>query len=372
MDFQLSPDTDALRELLTRILTECSSPDRLTEFDRSGEWFDRRTYRALAAAGVIGATLGDDVGGAGLGLLDLHFVLEQLGAHVAQVPLWETVVLGAHTIERHGSAVQRKRWLPGVVGGTVLLTAALLGPGAADPRLPSVRARPTDDGWQLNGVLSQVPLAAYADRILVPAGTDDRSVMVFLIDPQTSGAQLEAQDTASRRPCSRLKLIDVEVEVDDLVGADGSAVLDDLLLRAESGLASIQSGVCAAALQLAASHAATRQQFGRVIASFQAVGQRLADAYVDAEAIRLTSLQAAWRLDEGLDSAEAVAIAKWWAAEAGHRVLHSAQHVHGGIGIDLSYPLHRYFMLGKEIEFSLGHATLQLSRIGRTLAQRDE
>jgi alkylation response protein AidB-like acyl-CoA dehydrogenase len=123
------------------------------------------------------------------------------------------------------------------------------------------------------------------------------------------------------------------------------------------------------ALELTAAYARTREQFGQPIGSFQAVAQRLADAYIDVEAIRLTMWQAAWRLSEGLPAGTEVAIAKFWAADAGHRVAHTAVHVHGGMGVDLSYPLHRYFTAAADNEFTLGGATAQLRRIGAALAR---
>jgi alkylation response protein AidB-like acyl-CoA dehydrogenase len=135
----------------------------------------------------------------------------------------------------------------------------------------------------------------------------------------------------------------------------------------------MQSGVIERALELTAEYAKSRVAFGRPIGSFQAVTQRLADAFVDVEAVRLTMWQAAWLLSAGAPgsadgAATEVATAKFWAAEAGHRVAHTAVHVHGGMGIDVSYPVHRYFVAAKRNEFALGGATIQLRRIGGALA----
>jgi alkylation response protein AidB-like acyl-CoA dehydrogenase len=365
VDFDCGADTAAMRGLATRILREQSTPERLTALDTAGTWFDQRTYQALAGAGVLGAAFAEDVGGAGLGLLELHYVLEQAGATTAHVPLVETVV-GALTIERFGSAAQRQQWLPGVVAGRTLLSTALTEPGPVDPLRPRTRGVSAGTGWTLTGSKSQVPLADTALRILVPAQLPNGATGVFLVDPRAAGVTLAAQHTADRRPVSQLELSEVAVGMTDRIGGDD--VLADLVLRVESAQSSMQSGVCAGALDLAAEHARNRVQFGRPIGTFQAVGQRLADAWIDAEAVRLTSLQAAWRLDAGLPAVEAVAIAKWWAAEAGHRVLHAAHHIHGGIGIDLSYPLHRYFLLAKHNEFTLGNARQQLRTLGRALA----
>ena len=97
------------------------------------------------------------------------------------------------------------------------------------------------------------------------------------------------------------------------------------------------------------------------------MGQRLADAYIDVEAIRLTMWQAAWRLAEGLPSEEQVAIAKFQASDGGQRVCAAAQHLHGGIGVDLDYPLHRYTLWAKQVELTLGSGTPQLVKIGEML-----
>jgi alkylation response protein AidB-like acyl-CoA dehydrogenase len=126
--------------------------------------------------------------------------------------------------------------------------------------------------------------------------------------------------------------------------------------------------VCERAVELTAEYSKIRVQFERPIATFQAVGQRLADAYIDAEGIRLTLWQAAWRLSEDLPADTEIDTAKFWASDAGHRIAHTAVHIHGGVGIDLDYPLHRYFIAAKHTEFSLGTATDHLRSIGATLA----
>ena len=135
------------------------------------------------------------------------------------------------------------------------------------------------------------------------------------------------------------------------------------------GLCALQLGVVERSLELTSEYAQSRVQFGQPIGSFQAVAQRLADAYIDVEAVRLTMWQAAWRLSAGLPCDTEIATAKFWAADAGHRVAHTAVHVHGGVGIDVDYPLHRYFTVAKRCEFALGRATAQLRRIGAALAQ---
>jgi len=210
-----------------------------------------------------------------------------------------------------------------------------------------------------------VDAAPRADLFLVPA-TAPGGVLVFLVSPSDAGVSVEPQQLTDSAPAGRVVLDGVVLDDDRVLG--GVEVADWLVARATVGLCAVQSGVIERALELTAEYAKSRVAFGRPIGSFQAVTQRLADAYVDAEAVRLTMWQAAWMLSDGRAAATEVATAKFWAAEAGHRVAHTAVHVHGGLGIDVTYPVHRYFVAAKQHEFALGGATVQLLRIGGALA----
>jgi acyl-CoA dehydrogenase len=196
-------------------------------------------------------------------------------------------------------------------------------------------------------------------------------VLVFLVAPSDAGVSVEPQRLTDFGSAGRVVLDGCVLDDDRVLGGDG--VADWLVARATVGLCAVQSGVIERALELTAEYAKSRVAFGRPIGSFQAVTQRLADAFVDVEAVRLTMWQAAWLLASGSagsvgGAAAEVATAKFWAAEAGHRVAHTAVHVHGGMGIDVTYPVHRYFVAAKRHEFALGGATAQLRRIGDVLA----
>jgi alkylation response protein AidB-like acyl-CoA dehydrogenase len=214
-----------------------------------------------------------------------------------------------------------------------------------------------------------------AGLVLVPATRlDDRGQRlgpaVFAVDPEASGASRQPVAGAFRVE-ALLELDGVVVDEGDLLGgptADGAAVLSHLAQQATVALCMAQAGACAAAVELTAEYTKTREQFGKPIASFQAVGQRAADAYVDAQAVRLTAWQAAWRLSQGLPAAAEVATAKYWAADGGQRVVHAATHLHGGVGVDREYALHRYFLWTEQIELTLGGATESLLGLGRLLA----
>ena len=371
MDFSFSEEQEAVRELADRIFTDLSTQERLRELelDADGDRFDRKLWSELAAAGLLGIALPEDVGGAGLGFLETGLLAEAAGRTAAYVPVVETLAAAAPAIARFGTEAQQQRWLPGVVTGDAVLTTALVELGGT-PGAPATVAEPSGDGWTLTGVKACVPSGTFADAVLVPARIEPDGVAVFLVETGADGVSVERQEANNGQPEGLLTLSGVTVGPDALLGSvgEGPAVIEWLVQRSTTALALMQAGAAAASVALVAEYTKTREQFGKPIATFQAVGQRAADAYVDAEAIRLTAWQAAWRLAEGMPADKEIAVAKFWAADGGQRVVHAAVHLHGGVGVDREYPLHRFFLNTKHIELTLGGATDQLLRLGATLA----
>lgn len=373
MDFTLDEEAEALRELAARILTDQATNERTGAIERAalegGDGIDRPLYEAIATAGLLAAPLGEEYGGAGVGLLGAAAIIEEVGRTAAAVPVLESLVLGALPIERFGSEALRAAVLPGVADGSLFVTSALV-EELGDPLDPRATATPAAGGGHLlDGVKSCVPIGGAAARILVPARLADGTTAVFAVDPSASGVTLERQETSTRRPEARLVLSGVAVGPDDLLGAEAPGeVLCWIVERAVAAYCVMAAGVCDAALRLTAEYVKGREQFGRVLASFQAVGQRAADAYIDTVAVRLTAWQAVWRLSAGLPAGDEVAIAKYWASEGGQRVVHACHHLHGGVGVDRAYPLHRYFLLSRYLELVLGGAAPQLAELGRRIA----
>jgi 3-oxocholest-4-en-26-oyl-CoA dehydrogenase beta subunit len=363
MDFSLTEEQVAVRDLAAQIFEGKAPVGRVKEIEATSERIDRELWAELALANLLGIALPEDVGGSGFGMVELALVLEQQGRRVAPVPIWPTVVLGALPLAEFGSAAQRAAWLPDVVSGDVFLTAALEEGAGSDPRRPLTRA----SGGRLTGVKLSVPAAHVAARILVPATDDDGAVSVYLVDPSSPGATLAHAETTDRQLHSHLTL---DAAAGERVGdpGQGTRIVSWLLDRAMVGLAAMQVGICEEAVRVAAEYTSNRKQFGRPLSSFQGAALKAADAYIDTEAMRVTMLEAAWRLAEGLDATLEAQVAKWWAAEAGQRVVHTTQHLHGGIGADIEYPIHRYFLWGKQIEIMLGGPSATLAALGQQLA----
>ncbi len=361
MDFDLTDDQQTIAAVARQVFENRTTPGHLTELEAGDVRYDGSLWRELAAADLLGISLPESVGGSGRGFVELALLLAEVGWNVAPVPVYATLLLGADTIARHGDDAQRESYLPAVINGTSLLTAGLAEPGRSDPTAPVTTARRDGAGWRLDGVKELVPAAQLANAILVPASLADDDIGVFVIDADAAGVDIRAVATTNGEPHADVSL-DGAVATQRLAG--GRDILDSLYARAMVGLCAIQLGVTERALRMAASYTTEREQFGRPIGSFQAVQQRMADAFIDVEAIRWTMWQAAWRLDQGEPPGRDAAIAKFWSAEAGSRVAATAQQVHGGMGIDITYPLSRYFLWAKHNELTLGSASAQLARLG--------
>ncbi|MFF5987478.1 acyl-CoA dehydrogenase family protein [Prauserella flavalba] len=354
MDFTLTEAQQDLAALTRRIANDHVTPESLGPAGAGG--FDRALWTALARAGVLDAALPSAVGGGGFGLLEQCSILIELGRAVAPVPYLPGIAAAAATLAEFGTPEQTERWLVPVLRGERVLAVALPDTGAPT----GFTAERDDAGVRITGAQSAVPFGAFADGFLVQATSADGELVAVVDANDLTVSPQSAVDHA-------------DAALAEATDARASAVLPAravpwLRARATAGLCAFQLGVLERAVELTAEYARERTQFGQPIGGFQAVRHRLADAHLDVEAVRLTLWQAAWRLTEREDAAEEVATAKYWAAEAGHRVAHTVVHVHGGVGIDVDHPVHRYFVAAKRTEFALGGATAHLRELGSQLA----
>ncbi len=363
MDFKTTEASDDLGGLVRSITESVVTPERQKELDKLDERFDRELWAKLIDSDILSTTAPESVGGGGFGALEQSAVLVALGRQLAAVPYLESTILGAGAIAEFGSAELQSEWATPAVAGSKIVVPALDGEMGQGP----VQATGSNEsGYTLTGSRTQVAYGPVADAFLVPAETDS-GVKVFLVAAADAGVTVTSLDTTGHGSVAHLDLQGVTVAADRVVG--GAEVLEWLQLHNVLGRTAFQLGVVERALELTALYAREREQFDRPIGSFQAVSSRLADGYIDVKALRLTLTQASWRVAEGLPAEVDVNTAAFWAAEAGHRVAHTAVHVHGGVGIDMDHPVHRYFLAAKQTEFAVGGATGQLLQIGRELAE---
>ena len=362
MDFKTPEAFDDLGGLTRTITESVCTPEHQRKLDGLKQRIDHDLWGKLIEADILSTAAPESLGGGGFGVLEQVAVLVALGRQLAAVPYLESVVLGAGALAKFGSESLQQEWATPAINGEKILAVALDGEMGEGP----VQATATGAAFKLTGSRTQVSYGPVADAFLVPAETDS-GTKVFLIAKDDPGVTVSALDTTGHGSVGHLELQGVEAA--RVVGGDqGAAVLGWLTTHGALGRSAYQLGVLERALELTSEYAREREQFDRPIGSFQAVSSRLADGYIDVKALRLTLTQAAWRLSEDLPADVDVNTAAFWAADAGHRVAHTTVHVHGGVGIDLDHPVHRYFLAAKQTEFAVGSATGQLLRIGRELA----
>ncbi|MFD0682917.1 acyl-CoA dehydrogenase family protein [Actinomadura fibrosa] len=369
MDFNLDETQQEIRGLAADLLARESSHERLEAFEKRGKddpAYDVAAWKALAQAGLLGIVLPEDAGGAGLGPVELAVILREAGARTAPVPLYASLALAAVPIGRHGTAEQRALLAPLAEGETVL-TGAYREVGPAGE--VNTTARPDGDGHVLDGVKTFVPYAREAARILIPARVEGGGIGVFLVEPDA--VTITPQPSATTEPLSRVALDGVRVGPDTLLGgtADGAA-WETLRRSAVAGAVALASGVIEGALELTKEYVKTREQFDRALAQFQAVTMQIGDVYIAKRALDVAVWAGVWRFAEGAaDADEDLAIAAYNACDPVVKALYTCQHLHGGIGLDVTYPLHRYFAWGKQLGHLLGGAEDRLDSLGALVAQ---
>ena len=330
--------------------------DSLKALAKEGTWFHERAWKQLAESEMLGLAIPEEYGGAGMGLTELCILLQQVGRTVAPIPAIETLVSAALPLAEFGTPEQKDRFLGGIAQGRIVMTPALVDTGSRDPFRPSATATAAGDGWRVTGRFSNVAYADIADRIVVPARTEGGATLVLLVDPKGEGVRLGEQRGTNGQPLWLLELNGAAVGADDVLGSadEGEAVLRYLVDRTTLSICAVEYGIAEQALFMTANYAGERKQFGVPIATFQGVTQRVGDAYIDVQVMRSSMWQACWRLDQGLEADKELAVAKFFASEAGARVVAAAQHVHGGMGFDRDYPLYRYFMTSKHLGIHVG------------------
>ncbi|HEX4704416.1 MAG TPA: acyl-CoA dehydrogenase family protein [Pseudonocardiaceae bacterium] len=347
MDFSLDEPQRAVADLAADVL------------GRDGDGPDD-VWPAMAKAGLLCLALPADLGGDGLDVLAVSLVLAEVGRHASEVPALATLALGVLPVVHVGTSAQRQNLLPPVAEGSRILTAATSEPGDPLPVTPRTTARLDGDTFLVNGTKIGVPHAADAYRVLLPVSLADGGAGVLLLDPHTDGVRLDQ----AASDC-RLRMTNVRVPVGDLLGdsTDGSAVAE-LNALAVAGACALGDGLLAGALALTTGHIRTREQFGRPLAAFQAVAQQIADVYIAGRTLHLAARSACWRLDAGRPAAVELDVAGYWLAAELLPAMHICHHLHGGLGLDVTYPMHRYYAQAQDLTRFVGGVEARLGRLG--------
>ncbi len=370
MDFSYSEEQREVQNLARQILTDLATTDRIKQLENQKLRYDSALWEKLAEAGLLGVAIDADYEGMGFGLTELCLVIEEVGRTVAPVPAISTLVT-ALAVQKYGSASQKSDLLPQVAGGKLLLTSALMENQNEDAAAPALTtARKEGDGWVISGVKNCVPFAEQSGQMLVSAKAEG-GVLVALVSPKAAGVKLTSLRVTTYEPQCLVELSDVKVSAADVLvaPADGAAAMQWLVERYEAALCAAQLGATHKMMSMTASYTSERHQFGVPIATFQAVGHRAANCYIDIECLRLVTQQAVSMLEEADYATTEVTVAKVWAGDVGHRVSYAAQHLHGGMGVDRDYPLWRYCLWVRQNEMTLGSSAAQLSKLADRIVE---
>lgn len=362
MDFELSEDQRAIEEMAVSLFTDNCDDDTMRHWDSRGEPMMAALWSLCRETGLHALAIPEANGGSGLGMTELMLVLQAQGRGLGQVPLWRhqltAAALATFANDEYAALIDN------AASGEALLSLSLEGVNAA--RGIELEATPDGAQWQVNGRIDALPLAAQSAAALVPVLLHGQPRLLLL--------DLHA-------PCVRLTpavmthgeaVADVQVEGLSIAHLLPVNALDWLEPRAIAALAALQLGVSEEQIRRTVEYVSERQQFERRIGSFQAVQMSMADARIALEALRSNLWQLCYRLDAGLPAPSEALATAWQACEAGHRIGHVAQHVHGGIGVDLTYPIHRFLYWSRALGLALGGSAACLERLGDWLSDNDK
>ncbi|MDX1692294.1 MAG: acyl-CoA dehydrogenase family protein [Ketobacteraceae bacterium] len=373
MNFQFSDDQLTIKDVAEKIFRDLCDDETIRNISKEAVPVHRALWAQLAESGLLGAPLPGAYGGSELGLAEICLIVQAQGAAVAPVPLLETVVECAMPVARFGSDALKQRILPAVNSGELMLAAVRSYQGLRD-KAP-VMASQDGDTWLLNGDSGLVSYGPVAGGFLVCACLEQEGHWLGYVDAGTEGVNLTTQKSMSGEICGHIRFDNVKVPAGDVL-ASGKAAAEALEWQAQrtyTALAAQQVGILKEGLQRAAEYTSERKQFGRPLASFQAVAQQAADAYMAIEALQGVYWRALADIEENNpEAAMSARVAKFWTAEAGHIAGHVALHIHGGIGQDLDYPAHRFFIWAKQNENYLGGANRFSTELGDLVAQNPE
>lgn len=369
MNFNYSEDQLSIKEVADRMFRDLCGDDTIKQLFKTEQPFHAELWQQLASAGLLATALPAEYGGSEMGMTELCIVLEAQGRSVAPLPLLESIVACAMPLAQFAGDSLKKSVLPAVASGEKILVPVR--PYAGLQSLSPLSATTSADGWVLNGVSSLCLYATLANGYLVQANLGNGGRWIGYCDAGSKGIAITAQKAGSGEPAGQISFDNVEVRNGHCiaVGDEADALIEWQHQRLYTAMAALQVGVLREGMQRAASYTNERHQFGRSLSSFQAVAQQAADGYMAVEALQ----GVVWRALDDLDNSNALAplsarVAKFWLCESGHKAGHIFLHLHGGIGQDLDYPLHRFFTWAKKNELTFGSAATHSAALGKLIA----
>lgn len=364
MNFSEQSHQTEVRASLDKILREHCSQECLKEYDSNFK-HDENLLSLLSSNGYLGLGLNEKYGGSGEDLYDLGILFEQLGYHAAPLSLSGCLVDVAQTIQKFGNEKSCKDILGSIIAGEIY-TSAILEPSNQDPENPITTAKIENDQLIISGTKYLSEISSMAKSILISVNSSEGVLLVLV---ESDKVQLTELSSTANSPLFKVELDSIKVSRESIIHEPGRG-LEALryLIQINMVMRSyIALGVTEKMTSLVAGYTSAREQFGRVIGTFQAVSHRAADCFIELECLRLVNQQASINLNTNLDCENDALVSKIWAGNTCHKISYSAQHLHGGMGVDKDYVLWRYCLLAKECELINGSASQNIDRLGINL-----
>lgn len=374
MDFSMTEIQEVFKSTAKKFFDEKCTTSALAEFEKSENQYSPSFYKELADLGFLGLVVPEEYGGIDGDLMDLSIIVEEAGKAMFSAPFISSLVTGVLPILNFGTKEQKKKLLPQIIEGQSIVTGALVESQAHyDLSYVKAQAIKNGDGYMLNGTKLFVKFAQSADYFLTLARTDSKEegskegLSLFLVKNDAT-IKKQALQSIGSDSLFEVEFQNLQLKKTDLLGIEneGWAAVDKINQLATALQCVEMAGLLRRALDLTSNYVKERTQFNRPIGSFQSVQHRLADIYTIVEGGQLAALQAVWRLNEGLSAEKEIAVAKAWLCKEGQKVLVGTHQLHGGMGIDMDYPLQFAFRRFKSMEVELGSAPIQLKKIAST------
>jgi len=361
MDFTIPEMHNEIKTLASDIFSDHAEPERLKGLEANGAYFDKEVWAKVVETSLHAASLPESLGGMGMDYLATSMISEALGANLVSIPYIPCIVSAALPLVPYLEKAEVKAVLEKVVAGESLITAAFIELGNEDALDPFTTAQVKGDTASVTGAKACVPYAHDAESVLISAKAGD-DLVALLVKLDQAGVSLADQYATSNEPQALVELNEAEATV-LAIGDAACELFENAVAMTTVAYCSMAVGASAKMTKISGDYTSQREQFGVPIATFQAVAHRLANAYIDTDCLRITTLKAADDINNGNFDSEAISMAKVWCGDVLHRVSHTAQHVHGGAGIDKDYHLFRYCLWAKQLELSLGSTRVHLSKL---------
>jgi alkylation response protein AidB-like acyl-CoA dehydrogenase len=374
MRIDLTEEQSLLKDSVARFVAERYPFDRRQKLVATLEGYSEEDWQSFAELGWLGLPLPEGTGGLGMGPQEVALLMEAFGRGLVTSPYLATVLLGAGVVAAAGSPTQQAEILPAVAEGRIKLSLAFAEDDRQDPAMIAARAEPDGSSYILSGVKTAVPYAAAADRILVVARTagrpgDASGLSFFLVDRQQRGLELRDYAAHDGGRVGTLRFDRMALGHDRLVGPKDGAlpILEAVLDRARAALCAEASGIANAVYEKTLGYFKTREQFGKLIGSFQALQHRLADVYMKTELLQSVALDAAAAAASSDPKARAagVSAAKSLTGTLGREIGKEGVQLHGGIGMTWDYEAGHYLKRLTFIDLAFGDSHWHLERYRR-------